>query len=996
MWFINRIKKNLNENGHSLMELVIAIGILTVLTSTVGVASLNAIQKKQDTAAVEIATVNAYNDALASITDYDDTSSVATSIQKSKDKAAKHDITFDYEPKTNPTKQSLCVTGSMTKNGKLVASHKVGPSKCVTNPVSTLPSPAPTNSPKPIGSAADDISRIKYQCAGTGTQSVRLNIANIAAGTRVTLFGSDEAIIPVEFLSSSLSSYRITDRGGTVTAVKNYSEAIEVKKGVSYELVIDGKFDYIGSVHHTSSTAAQYRFDSCMTEISHIGADSGVKGFSSFNAGRFTKMAETKLPTTLTSMRYAFADAVLLNDANLSNLDTKSVTDMTGMFYNAKAFNRSLANWNTAKVTNMSSMFEGASVYNQDMSISGNKWNTQEVTDMSSMFKNATNFNGSFGIWKLYKVESMQSMFEQADSFNKGIFNWGTGNVKDMSRMFYGADAYDEPLITNATYRWDTSSVTNMESMFEGAKSFNNRNGSSWEMDWDTSKVTNMKKMFKGASNFNRPIGGWNTGKVKYMDEMFYGATSFNTPVNSWNVGNVLNMQSMFYGASSFNQGLFAWSPLKVTDMSFMFKNATSFNQALINNSSTYNWNTPSVTTMEQMFYGATAFNNLDGRSMNWNTAKVTTMKQMFYGATNFNAQVGTWNTINVTNMVQMFRSATNFNNGTSATMKWNVEKVTDMSLMFYYAAAFNRSLNTWNPISVNTIESMFQGALAFNNAGVTMTWNLPVAENMKKTFMGATKLNVDLKWTLSIKAATYSINMESMFQNARIFNGNITSWNTIAVTNTKNMFNGAIMFNQNILGWWNTSFLQTAEGMFRGATKFNNGDLTNAQNKTVVLQTNRLSSVRSMFYGAKAFNQELQSNLRWSTTMDFGYMFYGATLFNNGGRTVEFDPIKATTMESMFEGATSYNQQLGQIDWFSSHLTTTKKMFKGATKFNKRANNFYTLHVTDMTEMFYGATAFNQNLSTWKVSNVTAANRVNFNTNTVMKSNASYQPKWS
>merc|ERR1719174_2902799 len=72
----------------------------------------------------------------------------------------------------------------------------------------------------------------------------------------------------------------------------------------------------------------------------------------------------------------------------IGDWDVSAVTDMSGMFSSASAFNQDLSKWDVSAVTNMRYMFR-ASAFNQDVS----KWDVSAVTDMGSMFLRASAFN---------------------------------------------------------------------------------------------------------------------------------------------------------------------------------------------------------------------------------------------------------------------------------------------------------------------------------------------------------------------------------------------------------------------------------------------------------------------------------------------------------------------------------------------------------------------------------------------------------------------------
>ena len=118
---------------------------------------------------------------------------------------------------------------------------------------------------------------------------------------------------------------------------------------------------------------------------------------------------------------------------NLGDIDTRYITDMSELFLNSKREDFSgIASWNTRSVTSMRAMFYNATHFDENIS----SWDTSNVLDMQFMFRNAINFNQDISSWTVYKVMDMSGMFEGATNFNQNISTWITKSLKYMNDMF--------------------------------------------------------------------------------------------------------------------------------------------------------------------------------------------------------------------------------------------------------------------------------------------------------------------------------------------------------------------------------------------------------------------------------------------------------------------------------------------------------------------------------------------------------------------------------
>ena len=227
------------------------------------------------------------------------------------------------------------------------------------------------------------------------------------------------------------------------------------------------------------------------------------------------------------------------------------------------------------------------------------KWDTSNVTDMTGLFKNAKNLQTVIMSMDLSKVQHFNSMFENATGLNtidfqntkfadKATTAWmfsvrihprlniqlsGAKNIpKDVFDTFKNAaktQKVDKIDLSNASL---SSEVTGsgLLSGLSDVKQIDVTN-------FDISHVTDMTNMFSGDTNLTKIKGlsTWNVGNVTSMKSMFDGDNNLQTidGIGEWDVSNATDMTNMFSGDTALtNLDLSNWKPLKVTNMAAMFK----------------------------------------------------------------------------------------------------------------------------------------------------------------------------------------------------------------------------------------------------------------------------------------------------------------------------------------------------------------------------------------------------------------------------------------
>ena len=222
--------------------------------------------------------------------------------------------------------------------------------------------------------------------------------------------------------------------------------------------------------------------------------------------------------------------------------------------------------------------------------------------------------------------------------------------------------------------------------------------------------------------------------------------------------------------------------------------------------------------------------------------------------------------------------------------------QTTFASLMFQSTKLNIANVSDWDVSTINTASSMFYIA------------NLPSQDFSK--------------WDTSSQRAGQSapgiLNLLNLtFTNNKAFNGNITNWLTTRATSGNQTFSGASAFNQDV----STKYISAANSPTGAAY--------------VAWDTSNITNMASMFFQAKAFNQDI-SNWDTSKVVNMNTMFSGASVFNqdvntkqvtvNGVTYTAWDVSKVTSFTGMLLG-TVFNNTFNNWE-LNAGLTKVSQIF--------------------------------------------------------------------
>ncbi len=154
-----------------------------------------------------------------------------------------------------------------------------------------------------------------------------------------------------------------------------------------------------------------------------------------------------------------FTNCKSITQCDMSKLDTSTLADASGMFYNCSSLTTigDLSSWNISKMTNASSMFSRCSSLTTIGDLSG--WDVSNLASAQWMFYSCSSLTtiGDLSSWDVSNLASAQWMFFNCSRLSVNCSSWDVSKVTNHSNFNTNAPGVILPLA------WQTSSDEGVE-----------------------------------------------------------------------------------------------------------------------------------------------------------------------------------------------------------------------------------------------------------------------------------------------------------------------------------------------------------------------------------------------------------------------------------------------------------------------------------------------------------------------------------------------------
>ncbi|MFA5485244.1 MAG: BspA family leucine-rich repeat surface protein [Candidatus Pacearchaeota archaeon] len=193
-----------------------------------------------------------------------------------------------------------------------------------------------------------------------------------------------------------------------------------------------------------------------------------------------------------------------------------------------------------------------------------------------------------------------------------------------------------------------------------------------------------------------------------------------------------------------------------------------------------------------------------------------------------------------------------------------------------------------------------------------------------------------------------------------RIFNGDLSNWDTSSVVNMYGVFYYTKNFNGKGVETWDTSKVTNMGSMFQSSVNFAS-DLSS-------WEVSEVENIAQMFLSSDNFSGDL-SNWNMNKIENFKNLIIFHDSKNFSGNLSNWDVSNVKSMDSIFFGSRSFSGDLS--NWDTSNVTDIQSIFLLSDNFSSDLSSWDMSSVTNINYMFMKSKNFSGDLSNWNLNSV-------------------------
>lgn len=549
-----KLGQELNStSGFSLVELVVAVGVLAIL-AVLGVIFFRGLNDNARQSTVDNAVATVFKSVLtksAAAGKYGNPLEADTEWMNSAGKDNR--VTVDVLPLDGGNYEVRGHYGDGAFEDSKIKSVKRTDSKDGSTP-------GDSSNPGGIIGADPLFSSFTFVCDETSTGFLPISNINMSS-TKVMMIENNGTPEPVEY-SENLDGKNYFRMGnGPSFDLSNVSSQIQMKAGVEYKIQIEGTYEALAHIDSNGNNLG-----SCLKSINSLGDDSGLKSINQLLGDGIGSVSfPSSIPNSVESLSFAFAYLVIDEASPIEGWDISNVKDSSRAFRMTKIkSDLDLSGWDTSNLSNAGEMFAQAVI---DGNLNLNNWTAP--AERGSILANTEAESLSMDNWEVNNISEYSSPIAHSLKIdNITMDNWTITNIEVNPMPLIVAQ--ETPIRSMDNWTIENSTIS-------GGNLIIGLNIHSMN-DWTISNSTINASILSSGVIVETDVNNWTLDNTTVNRPVMPGGT-INGNMNDWTIQDTIFDYTPLMSGVTINGNMNNWTIQNVNEPAWVFeRTATTVN----------------------------------------------------------------------------------------------------------------------------------------------------------------------------------------------------------------------------------------------------------------------------------------------------------------------------------------------------------------------------------------------------------------------------------